>query len=159
MPICQKCEKDKMGRNGRNSALVLFILSVPVTWLLGVELGIFMVGLGVYSLIAHNPNKFICEDCSVKSCPECQQKLETKNLCKKCKVVICSFCGHHQKHETSVSWPIAILGVVSLPLVIIAFLGGLMIAPWVLIVFILFYLFYSSPKCKECNERIMTTYF
>jgi hypothetical protein len=159
MPICQKCGKDKKGRNGKKSALVLFALAIPITWFLGIELGIFMVGLAAYLLIAHNPSKFICEDCTVKSCPECSQKLETRNLCKKCGVATCSYCGHHQTHKTSVSWPLAILGVVLLPIVIGALMGGLMIAPWVLVVFILFYLYYSSPKCIECNERIMTTYF
>lgn len=157
MPNCQKCKQDKKGRNGRKSALVLFVLAIPFTWLLGIELGIFMIGFAVYSLVAHNPNKFICEDCSVKTCPECQQRLEAKNLCKKCNVVTCSFCGHHQRHDTSVSWPMAILGVILLPLVIVAFMGGLMVAPWVLVVLVLFYFFYSSPKCTQCNERIMTT--
>lgn len=159
MPICQKCQKDKKGRNGKKSALVLFILAVPFTWLLGIELGIFIVGLGIYSLIAHNPNKFICEDCSVKSCPECQKKIESRNLCKKCSMVTCSFCGHHQKYDTSASWPVAILGVILLPLIGVVLMGSLMIAPWVLMVFFLFYFFYSSPKCNKCNERIMTTYY
>jgi hypothetical protein len=159
MPVCRKCSENVKGRDGKKAAYLLFLAAVPATYLLGLGLGLFMLGLGSYALVAHNPKRFICEGCSVKSCPECNNELETTNHCKKCKVVVCPFCRQHQPYAKSMS-RLATVGVTILLITaFISLMAGLVIAPWVLVLVILFYFYFSSPRCRECNERISTSHY
>jgi hypothetical protein len=159
MPICRNCSGNIKGRDGRKAAYLLFLAAVPLTLLLGISLGLFMIGLGFYALIAHHPQKFICEDCLVKSCPECSNALDGKNSCKTCRVVICPFCRHHQPYVKSMSRPATIGFTIIMIVTFLSLLAGVMIAPWVLVVLILFYLYYSSPICGQCSERISTSHY
>jgi hypothetical protein len=159
MPICKKCRENKKGLDGKKASYFLFPGAILFTWLFGIPVGLTMVGFAIYSLVVHNPQNFICEDCFSKSCPECQKIFSSKNYCKDCKLVACPYCEHQQSYETKVSWPAAIGGFFILIIVILALLAGLMAAPWVVVVLYLFYLYYSSPRCQDCKERIPTSNF
>ena len=76
-------------------------------------------------------------------CPNCHKEIASRNYCRECQIAICPKCGAHQSHETSVSWPMAFLGALLLPIL------------W-LVMFLtqtveLGYLF-GRVKCKTCNK-------
>lgn len=159
MPVCQKCNIRKKGVNGLKAAIILIPGSVPVAWLFGFPNSFLMIGLGLYALTAHHPSSFVCQDCAPQTCPDCSEDMATRNLCKPCRVVVCPYCGNHQSQLTGKKRtdPMRVLAFIGF--ILLAIICALTISPWLLAVFYLFYVYFSSPRCTSCNARISTSNF
>jgi hypothetical protein len=159
MSICIKCEENRQGLNGKKAAILIFLGALPFTWLFGFASGVFMIGLGLYSLIAHHPRKYVCSECKQQNCPKCQKSLAGNNFCKPCKTAICPICGSYQNRSKTLSWPATIAGIVLFALFVGFLLAGMLLDPWLVVVLLLFVLYLSAPKCIQCDEKIRTTSF
>lgn len=154
MITCVKCNKQVKYLKGETAAYILFLSTIPLIYLFGWSM-LTMPLLGIYLYVVRNSKKFICLDCLEKTCPTCHDELSGGKVCKKCKQVICPYCSAHQKYDTSVSWTAAILGLLIMPVVMIA--GMLFV--WLLPMGYLIYVVMTSPRCSSCGETIYITDF
>lgn len=155
---CTKCNKIADGLKGENAAYILFALTIPLVYLLGVSM-ISIAGLGLYVLLVHNSNNFVCSECIPKVCPGCGEKIQNKNHCRKCELAICPFCGSHQPNKRPLSLLSTVVGFILFLVGLIIIIGLLLIDFMWMILFILVMLYFYSPKCKSCGRRIHTEVF
>jgi hypothetical protein len=149
MITCRECNKRVKCLKGETAAYILFLSTIPFVYLFGWSM-LMMPFFGLYLYIVRNSKRYICQDCSNKTCPACQSELSDGKVCKECKQVICPFCASSQKYDTSVSWPTAILGLLIIPVIIFA--GMLFV--WLLPMGYLVHVIISSPRCHSCGETI-----
>jgi hypothetical protein len=154
MITCIKCNKQVKYLKGETAAYILFLSTIPLAYLFGWSM-LTMPFLGIYLYIVRNSKRYICQDCISKTCPTCQNELSDGKVCNKCKQVVCPFCSAHQKYDTSVSWPAAIIGLLIMPVIMIA--GMLFI--WLLPMGYLIYVTLTSPRCHSCGETIYISDF
>ncbi len=155
--LCSKCGNQSEGLNGEFAAYVLFVLTIPLIFLLGISM-ISIAGLGLYTFIVHHSSKHICKDCTITACPECNEKIEKKNLCIKCKNIICPYCNSNQR-KLPIPGHLVLLYCVLFPVMLLVILGlGFFNLLW-MILFAIIVLYFSSPKCNTCGKRIHMEYF
>ncbi len=156
MVTCRICNKEYKGLKKETAGYILLLTIIPFVILFGFDTGwLFNLGLGLYLIKVHHSKKYICNGCLKKKCPSCGKDLSSEQYCKDCKIIRCPFCKTPQAHDDSLSWNKTIVVLPGfLFLLIVAFVN-----PWLGMSIFLIYLYFQAPTCKNCNEKIHSSYF
>jgi hypothetical protein len=156
MVKCVECKIECDGPKGEHIAFALWAAAIVLMFLFGIGQLVF-IPFGLYFYIFHHSSKYVCAECRNTSCPDGHGELTRQNFCKKCNSAYCPYCGHSQKIVSKVPWPKAILLFLVSPIVIILVLFCGAINIWLFPVAYFFYEALSSPRCNNCNKRILLT--
>ena len=84
------------------------------------------------------------------NCPKCDKPVERKNYCADCQIYICPRCKSYHDAAKQVSWPMAVLGMISFPFVLIGILLSMTVTHTPEVINIL-----SNEKCHSCGKRFL----
>lgn len=151
---CMKCNKEVNIIAGERAALWALLALPLLAYFAGWSL-LLLAPYSFYIYKTRHSSRYICEECRKQSCPTCGNNESDDEYCKNCKSLVCPFCGSAQHYSTSVSWPVAILLLIFLPVVLMV---GLF-STWLLIDAYLIYLLVSAPHCAGCGETVYISRF
>jgi len=139
---CNKVDEVKGERAAMWALLALVLLAYFFSWS-----ALLLVPFIFYIYKTRHSSRYVCHECMTQPCPSCGSNEKGDEYCKS---LVCPFCGNTQHYSTSVSWPVAILLLILLPLVLMV---GLFLI-WLLIDLYLISLLISAPKCTGCGKII-----
>ena len=84
------------------------------------------------------------------NCPKCDKPIEQKNYCINCEIYICPRCKSYNDATKPTSWPMAVVGVILFPFVLIFILLFMVVTQTAEIVNI-----FSNEKCHNCGKRFL----
>jgi hypothetical protein len=119
---------------------------------------ITILGMGVYFYKTNNSRKFICNECAISSCSKCEKKITARNHCKEDKIAICQACGSHQFYDRSLSWKQTFFSALLVPFILVLLIAFMLADPFLPVLLVLIYAYFSDPNCIKCGERINVEY-
>lgn len=158
MVVCSKCSKADGGLKGEIVALLIWGAAVILIPLFGMGMVVLMP-FGLYFYLFYHSRGYVCRDCRATTCPDCSGKITQNNYCKSCKKAHCPYCGHRQTISRDVSWTSAFFWVLLSPLILALIFISSAINVLLFPVAYLFYEGITSPRCSECNKRILLSSF
>lgn len=158
MVVCSKCSKEASGLKGEIIALLSWGAAVILIPLFGIGM-VVLVLFGLYFYLFHHSREYVCRDCRATTCLDCSGEITQNCYCKSCKKAHCPYCGYSQPISRGVSWTSAFFWVLISPLILALILIASAINVLLFPVVYLFYEGITSPRCSECNKRILLSSF